>query len=177
MLDALDASYAAFVAGAREVPPQHRTVRPAPDEWSVAEVVQHVANVERVLTELLSARLAAARPEGLGPEADPAASSPSFPTSLIRDRSRKIKAREALHPTPGVDFESAMTQFDATHAALRAMVVGADGLALSRVTQQHPFLGPLDFYGWMLFLAAHEDRHLGQIREAAASRAAQGAGV
>ena len=143
----------------------------------MAEVVQHVAHVEQGINALLSARLAAARSEGLGPETEETGSArPSFPTALIRDRSRKVRAREVSHPTPGIDFESAQVQLEAAHGALRETVVGADGLALSRVTPQNPVFGPLDFYGWVLFVAGHEDRHLGQIREAAA-RAAQGAGV
>jgi hypothetical protein len=53
------------------------------------------------------------------------------------------------------------------HDALRAMVVAADGLALSQVTLDHPFFGTMTVYQWIELMAAHEGRHTEQIKEIA----------
>ena len=50
----------------------------------------------------------------------------------------------------------------------RAAVLSADGLALSGVIHDHPFFGPLNVYQWVELIAAHEMRHVAQMREAAA---------
>ena len=50
----------------------------------------------------------------------------------------------------------------------RASVLSADGRALSGVIHEHPFFGPLNVYQWVELIAAHEMRHVAQVREAAA---------
>jgi hypothetical protein len=53
----------------------------------------------------------------------------------------------------------------ATTRTLHAALSGADGLALSQVTLDHPFFGTLTIYQWIELMAAHEGRHTDQIRE------------
>ena len=55
----------------------------------------------------------------------------------------------------------------------RAAVLSADGLALSGVIHDHPFFGPLNVYQWVELIAAHEMRHVAQVREAAAQLTAR----
>ncbi len=40
-----------------------------------------------------------------------------------------------------------------------------DGLALQEIVYPHPWLGPLNAYEWIAFIAAHMARHTEQIRE------------
>lgn len=56
---------------------------------------------------------------------------------------------------------------EAARADLRAAVASADGLALEAVRAPHPVFGDLNLYQWIVFVAAHEERHAGQIREMA----------
>ena len=46
-------------------------------------------------------------------------------------------------------------------------MLSADGRALSGVIHEHPFFGPLNVYQWVELIAAHEMRHVAQVREAA----------
>jgi len=46
---------------------------------------------------------------------------------------------------------------------LRAAVVMADGLSLGEIKHNHPILGELDLYQWLIFLGQHESRHRKQI--------------
>ena len=62
------------------------------------------------------------------------------------------------------DFEELLRQFDAT----RQRTIGfaeATFAELRACAFQHPFLGPLDCYQWLLFLAAHCERHVRQMEE------------
>lgn len=60
---------------------------------------------------------------------------------------------------------AAWTLLEVATAALRAMLLSGDGLALADVMQPHSRLGPMSVYHWIAFLAAHESRHAEQIRE------------
>ncbi|HTV00429.1 MAG TPA: DinB family protein [Luteitalea sp.] len=149
------------------VEPDRRRQRPAPDSWSVAEVLEHLALVETRVTALFVQRLAEARSGGLAEEHDHSSLFTSFDLKLVADRSRRILTTEAGVPSGALDADEAWAQLslarDATLAALR----GADGLALGDVVAAHHLLGPMNLYQWMLFLGAHEDRHAAQIRAVA----------
>ena len=147
------------------VPPALRAWRPAPDRWSVGEVLAHVAAVERRATQLLQARLDAARAAGLRPERE---TSPVVPTVAIRrilDRSRPVSASPAAQPPANADAAAAWAAIAEGHDALRSALAAADGLALSEVTVPNPVFGALNVYQWVVFLGAHEARHAAQIAE------------
>ncbi|HET9985646.1 MAG TPA: DinB family protein [Longimicrobiales bacterium] len=165
LLRYLDSTRADLRRAVEEVPAAQRRVRPAEDRWSVAEVLEHLALVEPRITEVVAARLAAAREAGLG--AETATGSVLDPAVLerLRDRGRPVTASETVRP-PGVrDAGAALAGLEAARAVLRDVVVSADGLALGEVVLPHPVLGPLDLYGWIVFIGGHEARHTAQIRE------------
>jgi uncharacterized damage-inducible protein DinB len=154
-----------------DVPVALRNRRPAPERWSVVEVLEHVALVEERIVQLFTAQLADARAKGLGPERDSSPVLPTFNTSQLADRTRRLVATEAAQPRGAVDVGWAWERLErareATHDALRS----ADGLALAEVVAPNPVLGALNLYQWILFIGGHEARHTGQIREIGAALA------
>ncbi len=119
--------------------------------------------VERSVTALLDKALAGA--ESGGAARDPAA--PFAPVSIgefvERTRGVKLEAPERIRPTGALTVADSLARLHETRAAilaLRPRVERADGRALRF---PHPAWGPLDLYQWLLFVAAHEDRHLAQI--------------
>ncbi|MGZ9247776.1 MAG: DinB family protein, partial [Gemmatirosa sp.] len=79
------------------------------------------------------------------------------------------------HPRAGVTAEQALTGLQEAREALLAVLRDGDGLALGQVMAVHPVIGDLDLYGWVVFIAQHEERHERQIRalgEALAQQAA-----
>jgi hypothetical protein len=159
----LDTHRAALERAVATVPPAARARRGPPEQWTVAEILEHLARVEESITALLAGRLAEARLAGLGPERDDAA--PGLDPARLLDRTRKLTAGEASRPREGLDADAAWARLVERRAALRALLLDADGLALSTVVTQHPVLGPLDVYGWVAFIAGHEGRHAAQIAE------------
>jgi hypothetical protein len=161
----LDAHRAALAAAVATLPAARRTHRPAPNRWSVAEVLEHLGIVEGGITQLLQAQVAAARAGGLGAERDTSPVVPTVPVDRLLDRSAPLTASARSQPTGSLDAEAAWTALVDRRLALRELVLAADGLALSEVIVPHPILGPLNVYQWLVFIGAHERRHADQIQE------------
>ncbi len=147
------------------VPPALRDRRPAPDRWSVAEVLEHLAALEGAVTGMLGPAIDEAR--ALGEEADTSSVRARLDTERMRDRSRVIEAPDRVRPRGGLDTAAAWAALERARAALLAALERGDGRALGAVTRPHPVLGPLDLYQWALAVGGHEARHAGQVREIA----------
>ena len=150
------------------VPPEARDLPPAPERWSAANVVEHLAIVEGRISKLLSERIEEAR-AGLSPETSADPILPTIDYKRMYDRSVRVKAPETAIPT-GLDAGSAWTALESAGAKMQAMLIASDGLDLSPVTHPHPRFGLLSVYQWVAFLGAHEVRHAEQIREGLRSR-------
>lgn len=155
------------------VPPDERSIRPSESCWSVAEILEHLATVEHGVTRLFEKRLAEARANGLGAELDTSPILPRIDRSVVLDRSRTITAPERTRPSGTVDAESAWTALSASRQKFLGVLASADGLALGELVHPHPVLGDIDFYAWIAFIGAHENRHAQQIREMAGSAASE----
>lgn len=133
-----------------------------PDRWSVGEVVEHLALAEAFLADTRQKVMAGApaTPEQLA-KAKP---QDDVVLKAIPDRTKKVQAPEPIQPKQRLGSRA---QVMAAYNDRRAQTLGyaqktADDLR-SRVGDSP--LGPLDGYQWLLFVAAHNERHLGQIRE------------
>lgn len=159
LLRHLDTSHAALLDAIESVPRELHSHRPAEDRWSVAEIVEHLAIVEDRVGGLLARQLSATPldlPEAVG-----------IPLTIeaVADRSTRRVASEASQPGSELDSEEALDALDRLRAETCKTVRAAEGLPLDRLVTPHPALGPLDFYGWVVFIAGHETRHAEQIRE------------
>ena len=166
ILDCLDAELAGLRAAVDIVPPERRSKRPAPDRWSVAEVLEHLAMVERVVMKSCSRQLAAARDAGLPQETETTSIRQALPPERVANRERRVTAPDMLHPK-GLDAAAAWAELENTRRQFRDFVTSCDGLALGQVSFAHPSLGTLNLYQWLLFAAGHHARHADQIREIA----------
>ena len=152
-------------AAVDSVPSDARNQKPAPDQWSVAQVLDHVAIVHGRVAIAIGKWIAEAQAAGLGPETSNSSLLNTIPSERILDRSRKVQAPEAIVPGNDVDAETAWSKLEQAREKLRAAFLSGDGLALEQVVQPHPVLGPINMYQWTLFNASHEGRHAFQIRE------------
>jgi uncharacterized damage-inducible protein DinB len=168
VLNYLDTERSALREAVELVSPELRDQAPGPDRWSVAQVLQHLAIIEKRIAMGMTKWIAEARAGGTEPEAETSSVINSLPLQLIADRSQRRSAPEEVRPSGDIDAASAWTALEQTRAALRAAILAGDGLALSKVVQPHPVLGPINLYQWALFVGSHETRHTGQVREIAA---------
>lgn len=139
------------------------TFKPAPDRWSVAEVAEHIAVSESGLFGLVQNKIM---------------SSPATPDKRaqvkgkdeivlerIPDRSHKAQAPEFLRPTGRWATEADLTKaFEESRAATMEYIRTTND-DLRDHFFDHPVLGTLDGYQWLLLISAHSARHTAQIEE------------
>jgi DinB superfamily len=144
-----------------------RDERPGENQWSVAEILEHLNIIETRISQLLSGMIDGAKAAGLGPEAESGPVLDSVDRARIGDRSQRVTAPEMVKPRSETDAASAWLALQQSRETLRAALMSGDGLALSELKQKHPVLGLINLYQWSLFVGAHEARHTQQVRETA----------
>ncbi len=146
------------------IPAEMRNQAPGSRQWSVAQVLEHLAIVENRFTKVLGEKLAAARAGGLGVETATSSILGSWDVTPMLDRTEKREAPEAVRPQ-GIDWNVALAQLDDARKRFLAVYQSGDGLALVDVIHSHPRFGDLNMYQWAVWLGSHEARHTEQIRE------------
>ncbi|HKS29019.1 MAG TPA: DinB family protein [Pyrinomonadaceae bacterium] len=148
------------VAGAED---GQESLRPSPDAWSVAEIAEHLAIIEERLSKLFPVMLTKAEAGGLQRAAD----KPFQPVSVaeIAERSAREKyvAPETARPTGAVPIADSLARLERSRETILALRPRLEALDLTDVTYPHPVFGPMSAYQWLIFVGAHEDRHLRQI--------------
>ena len=135
-----------------------------PDRWSVGEVVEHLALAESFLAGARQQAMASA-----APTAEQLAGTKGKDELILKaipDRTKKVQAPEPIQPKQRLGSrDEVMAAYKRRGQTLDYAQKTTDDLR-SRIGDSP--LGPLDAYQWLLFVAAHNERHLGQIREAKA---------
>ena len=138
------------------VTPEQWTYKSAPDRWSIAECVEHITAAEPFIRALVVKSLET-------PAAEGAKKDDLILTALV-DRSKKFKAPEPLIPTNKyADAAAAIAAFKAERA--KTIELARGGGDFRAHGSDHFAFGPLDSYGWVLFLSGHSERHTLQIEE------------
>lgn len=165
VINYLDTERTALREAVERVPPELRDTQPGADRWSVAQVLQHLGIIEKRIGLGMTKWVTDAA--GTGTETETSSVMNSLPLQLITDRSKKRNAPDEVRPTGDINAESAWAALQQSRDSLRAAFLAGDGLALSKVIQPHPVLGPINLYQWMLFVGSHEMRHTAQVIEIA----------
>jgi hypothetical protein len=158
----IDRTRARLVAAVEGLSEEQQSFSPGPDRWSVAELVEHLSIVEGNVAALLDRLLGKTEESGAASAPDTFNDPVSIEEFVERARVVKYEAPERIRPT-GLPLADSLARLKDSRAALHALrprVERADGRALRF---PHPAWGPLDLYQWLLFVGAHEDRHLAQI--------------
>lgn len=167
VINYLDIERTALRQAVESVPPELRDQQPGADRWSVAQVLQHLLIIEKRIGLGMTKWVTDAATAGIGTETETSSVMNSLPLQLITDRSQRRNAPEEVRPAGDIDADSAWAALEKSRDTLRAAFVAGDGLALSKIIQPHPVLGPINLYQWMLFVGSHEMRHTAQIVEIA----------
>jgi hypothetical protein len=154
------------------VPAERRAIRPEAGRWSPAEVIHHLAIVERRLAQRVATLVEQAR--ALPPETETSSVLNTPGVKMALDRTRRIVANEANEPR---DTDPARVWDDLMDArrTFEQVVLSGDGLALGGVSLPHPALGGFNGYDWIAFVGSHVGRHADQIREMTPALAATAA--
>jgi len=139
----------------------------APGQWSIADVVEHLNALEDLFVNRIVARLLEA--PGTPPTED-ADTRDARVIGLERNPSTRIveygreslaEAPPATRPTGRHTIDESLERFVANRE--RTIRVLQSVPNLREYVFDHRGFGPLDGYQWLLFIAAHTERHLRQI--------------
>ena len=135
--------------------------KPAPDRWSVAEVAEHIAAAEDYLFGMVKEKAMTAPPRPAGEDVK---AIDDFVIAAIPDRSHKAQAPEPLKPTNRfASLDGALKHFNESRDKTEDFMKTGQGLRDHAIDS--PLGKKLDPYEWILFIAAHSERHTKQILE------------
>jgi hypothetical protein len=157
----LEKTRAGVVAAAEGLSDAQLNYKVAPEKWSVAQVLEHIASAEDMLFGMIQSQVMSAPPR---PEGEDIKAIDDFILTALPDRSQKRSAPEPLIPTNRFGTpEETVSHFQAGRAKTIAFLKDTKDL------RGHAFDSPLgkklDAYQWLLFIAAHSERHTKQMLE------------
>lgn len=154
---------AAVVNSTRGLTDPQWCYQPSPEEWSVAQCVEHLAIVENGLLRRLQAM--ASDPAAPEDQLAQAAGKEDLIAKAVPSRGRRVKGPpQAMPKGDWTDPTTVLTRFIEVRERLIAY---AETTSDPLRTRQFPHFvfGPLDGFQWMIFLAAHSERHRKQLEE------------
>ncbi len=132
----------------------------APDRWSVAQVMEHIAASEDYIRGMLKEKIMMAPAGEAGRDAK---KTDDAVLAMVPDRTTKAQAPEPLVPTNRFGSpEGSIKHFVETRAATEDFLKASTGL---RDHVADSPIGKLDGYEFVLLIAAHSERHTKQINE------------
>ena len=161
--EALDESRARLDATLASLGPEQEALRDAPERWSVAEIVEHVAIIEKQMGRLVGMLLAKAEADGAASHGADAGPLVALDEVAERARREKYQAPEMAVPRGGASVSDSLAALRESRAALTALRHRVEAAGAATHTYPHPAFGPLNLYQWLAFVALHEDRHRRQI--------------
>lgn len=159
---ALDATRARLAASVEGLGEGGENFRPAPGRWSIADIMEHLAAAESSSLRLFDKLLRKAEAEGRTRAGGDAFAPVSIAEHTERSRTEKYQSPEAIRPK-GAPLADSLASLADSLAALHALRPRIERADCSDLHFPHPAFGPLNLYQWLLFTAAHEERHLAQI--------------
>lgn len=157
-LKRLDSVHQKLIDAITPLNPELFSQRPSNNEWSVAEIVQHLCLVEeRVLKDL-------ERAFG-GPPRRVAFLRRLIPTSIVSIRLIRVKAPKAVKPLHAPAKDVLIENFNRARNALKTLCAAHGKGRFRSIIFKHPFLGDIDGVATISFVGYHELRHYKQIRE------------
>ena len=132
----------------------------APDRWSVAQVMEHIAAAEDFIRGTLKEKIMIAPAGEAGRDVK---KTDDAVLAMVPDRTTKVQAPEPLVPTNRFGSpDGSIKHFVESRAATEDFLKTTTGLR-DHVTDSP--MGKLDGYEFVLLIAAHSERHTKQINE------------
>jgi hypothetical protein len=156
------------VGATKGLSPAQWNFKPAPDRWSIAEILEHMVLTQDLVLGPVREKLAKAPPTSADRDYKQV---DAFVLSQIPDRTTKFKAPDLVQPTGRWTPEVARDRLIRNYAQLTAYLETTPDL------RQHAVEAPplkavskgayetMDGYQWILAAAAHVERHTKQILE------------
>jgi hypothetical protein len=154
------------IAESAELSEAQWNFKEAPERWSVGEVVEHLALAEEFLfgAEQKIVASPAATPE----QRAATKGKDEIILKAVPDRTKKAQAPEPIRPSEKLEGQRTVVSAFRERREKTLAYAGKTTDDLRARVGDSP-LGPVDGYQWLLFIGAHTERHLAQIREVKAN--------
>lgn len=136
--------------------------RTDPDRWSIRQNLYHVIAAEKLIQHKLDESIAKG-PSGIKSKTDDADIIGKI--AIRTETSQKFNAPEPLKP---LHVEENCVQLIEEYKMVRektADYLDREDIDLREITSKNPLFEEIDLYQWVLFLSAHSERHLLQVKE------------
>lgn len=163
LVEKLTEAQTAFLTAADSVAPEEWRTRPSEGRWSAAELVAHLIWVEKAVIEK------ADRVSQKPPRYVPFYKRLRLPMRLAEVRLIRLKSPIAVTADALHGKEEMLAELRGARERSLAFLEETRHRDMGAYVWRHPALGMLNTYGWIQFLAAHENRHRKQMREIAES--------
>jgi uncharacterized damage-inducible protein DinB len=152
-----------LLRAADAVPADQWKTRPATGRWSAGELVGHLSTIERKILSGVDKLLQ--KP----PKPVPFYKRFHVPMTIVEARVIRRKSPIPLDAQAVREKEEMLAELRGVRERTLAFIEETRGRDLSNYNMPHPFLGNLNAYDWLQFIASHEIRHMKQMREIAGS--------
>jgi hypothetical protein len=136
---------------------------PAPDRWSVGEVLHHVILSNRLFGRVVAKLVERGLREGLSAGPEGRRSWPRLRGIADVTASGPVRKPERVTPAHGLPVEELRRDLVESHQAVAVQVPKLAALDLAALRFPHPLGFELNLYQWTDIMGAHERRHLHQI--------------
>ncbi|MBD1381575.1 DinB family protein [Metabacillus arenae] len=141
----------------KELNDEQLNKKPAPEEWSINQVLIHLYKSEMLTLTTLKELITEAKDQKIEDK----------PVELTVDRSKKRKAPDYLKPTDeSMEKQAVLEQLETSRKELASFVENYPNQnSLHEKTLEHPVFGEMSIAQWIDCVGYHEKRHLIQIKE------------
>ena len=140
----------------RDVHHEQFNQKPAVDEWSMKQILEHLYLMEGAIANNIEKQLASGKEE----------EAKKRPIELSVDRTKKVEAPNEFQPT---DDEASILEMEeklaTSHQALQKIANKYSEATLAKKAMPHPAFGNMSLDQWVTFVGYHEERHTKQIEE------------
>jgi len=158
-LKRFDAVHQQLASEVSAIDPALVSKRPAENEWSVAEVVEHLCLVEGAVMGYVKAKLNE-------PPVRVSFLKKLLPMRIVSLRVKRLQAPKIVEPSRNLPpLEELLKKYDTIRADTKEVCIKEGRERLSGVCFKHPYFGDMDGAATVSMLAFHEQRHLKQIRQ------------
>jgi uncharacterized damage-inducible protein DinB len=152
-----------LLRAADAIPAEQWKTRPAEGRWSAGELIAHLSATERTIIGRADKLLQ--KP----PKSVPFYRRFHVPMIVVEARVIRRKAPTVVEPQMVSEKEDMLAVLRGARERTLAFIEETKCRDLSKYNMPHPFLGTLNAYDWLQFIASHEMRHMKQMREIAES--------
>lgn len=162
IIENLSRAQSQLLGAADAIPADQWKMKPSQGRWSAGELIAHLSAIERAILSRADRLLQ--KP----PNAVPFYKRFHVPMVIVENRVIRRKAPAALEPQLVGEKEEMLAELRGVRERTLAFIEETRSRDLSKFNMPHAFLGNLNAYEWLQFIASHEIRHTKQMREIAA---------